>query len=134
MVPLHTEGGVLAGKRVLAVVFWVAVTAAPVLAALVAVGQFPAGAEIPLHWNVQNQIDNWGSPWAMVPVSAIMSTANLLLALTYRFSDALYNMGLVHGVSRRATRPFLCGTAIFLDVLLIGILIYWVLKALPYVG
>ena len=128
------ERDVLAGRRVLAVVFWVAVIAAPVAAALVAVAQFPAGAEIPLHWNAQNQIDNWGSPWTMVPVSAIMSGANLLLALMYRFSDALYNMGLVHGVSRRATRPFLCGTAVFLDVLLVGILIYWVLKALPYVG
>ena len=115
-------------------VFWVAVIAAPVAAALVAVAQFPAGAEIPLHWNAQNQIDDWGSPWTMAPVSAIMSGANLLLALMYRFSDALYNMGLVHGVSRRATRPFLCGTAVFLDVLLVGILIYWVLKALPYVG
>lgn len=124
----------MAGKRILAVVFWVAAIAAPVLAALVAVAQFPAGAEIPLHWNTQNQIDNWGSPWTMVPASAIMSAANLLLALMYRFSDALYNMGLVHGVSRRTTRPFLCGTAIFLDVLLIGVLVYWVLKALPFVG
>lgn len=128
------ERDVLAGRRVLAVVFWVAVIAAPVAAALVAVAQFPAGAEIPLHWNAQNQIDDWGSPWTMVPVSAIMSGANLLLALMYRFSDALYNMGLVHGVSRRATRPLLCGTAVFLDVLLVGILIYWVLKALSYVG
>lgn len=124
----------MAGKRILAVAFWVVAIAAPVLAALVAVAQFPAGAEIPLHWNVQNQIDNWGSPWTMVPASAIMSAANLLLALMYRFSDALYNMGLVHGVSRRATRPFLCVTAIFLDLLLIGVLVYWVLKALPFVG
>lgn len=69
-----------------------------------------------------------------MPASAIMSAANLLLALMYRFSDALYNMGLVHGVSRRTTRPFLCVTAIFLDLLLIGVLVYWVLKALPFVG
>ena len=124
----------MAGRRILAVAFWVVVVAVPVLAALVAAAQFPAGSEIPLHWNAQDQVDNWGSPWTMVPVSAIMSAANLLLALMYRSSDALYNMGLVHGVSRSATRPFLCGTAVFLDVLLIGILVYWVAKALPFVG
>lgn len=56
------------------------------------------------------------------------------VAMSDEVPDALYNMGLVHGVSRRATRPLLCGTAVFLDVLLVGILIYWVLKALPYVG
>lgn len=121
-------------RKILAVLFWVAAIAAPAVASLAAIAQFPQDAVIPLHWNAHNEIDNWGSPWAMLPTSLIMSAAVLLLAIIYRFSDALYNMGLVHGVGRKHTRPFLCGTAVFMDLVVIGILIYWTAEALPYVA
>lgn len=81
--------------------------AAPIAISFIAIAQFPPNATIPLHWNMQDEIDNWGSPWGMLPPSLIMASANLLFALMYRSSDWLYDHGLVHGISRKATRPSL---------------------------
>lgn len=120
--------------RALMVLFWVVMVAAPTAATAIVATQFPAGVEVPLHWNFAGEIDEWGSAWAMLPAGLIMSGCNVLLALSYHFSDKLYNMGLVHGVSREHTRPFLCGTAVFLVLVMVGILIYWVVKAQPYMA
>lgn len=117
-------------KRALAIAFWAAAIAAPALACLVAIAQFPPGADIPLHWNAQLEIDRWGSPWEMLPASLIMSGVNALLALSYLFSDRLYDLGLVHGVSRKATRPFLCGTAAFMVAVIVAILVVWTTQGL----
>lgn len=117
-------------KRTLAIAFWAAAVAAPVLASLVAIAQFPPGADIPLHWDAQLKVDRWGSPWAILPVSLIMSGTNVLIALAYLFSDRLYDLGLVHRVSRKATRPFLCGTAAFVVMVIVAILVVWTERAL----
>ena len=65
----------------------------------------------------------------MLPVSLIMCGANMLMGLSYLFSDKLYDLGLVHGVSRKATRPFLCGTAVFLVLVMVAILAVWTINA-----
>ncbi len=112
-------------KKLFMILFWTAAIAAPVIASLIAIAQFPPGIEIPMRWNAQGQVDRFGSPREMLPLSFIMSGCNLLLMLSYAFSDKLFDLGLVHGVSRRATRPFLCGTAAFMVLLWIGMLAFW---------
>ena len=58
-----------------------------------------------------------------------MCGANALMGISYRYSDKLYDMGLVHGVSRKAARPFLCGAAMVLVIVMVVILIWWVIAA-----
>ncbi len=112
-------------KKSLMILFWTAAIATPAIASLVAIAQFPPGIEIPMHWNAQGQIDRFGSPWEMLPLSFIMSGSNLLLMLCYAFRDKLFDLGLAHGISRKATRPFLCGTAVFMVLVWVGILVFW---------
>lgn len=109
--------------------FWLFVAAAPFLASLIAIAQFPSGTEVPLHWNFSGQVDGWGSPWTMLPVSLIMCAANVLMWFMYCYSDKMYDLGLVHGVSREHVRPFLCGTAIVLVMVMVAILVWWVIGA-----
>ena len=116
-------------RRIPAVLFWAAMIAAPIAISFIAIAQFPPHATIPLHWNMQGEIDNWGLPWGMLPPILIMANANLLFALMYRFSDWLDDHGLVHGISRKATRPSLCGVAIFMVALSAGVSAYWVFRA-----
>lgn len=108
---------------------WIAVIAAPILACLVVVAQFPPDVEVPLHWNASGQVDRWGTSLTMLPASLIMCAANALMGLMYCFSDKLYDMGLVHGVSRKAVRPFLCGTAVVLAAIMVIILACWAANA-----
>lgn len=65
----------------------------------------------------------------MLPVSLIMCAGSALMGIMYRYSDAIYDMGLVHGVSRKNARPFLCGTAVVLVIVAIAILVWWVMSA-----
>lgn len=111
------------------VAFWVFVVVAPVLASLIAIAQFPPGIEVPLHWDFSGQVDSWGSPWMMLPVSLIMCAGNALMGVMYRYSDTMYDMGLVHGVSRKNVRPFLCGTAVVLVIVMVALLGWWVMGA-----
>ena len=110
-------------------IFWACVIAAPALATLVAIAQFPPGVDVPLHWNASGQIDDWGSPWVMFPLSMIMSGTNALTGLCCRYSDKLYDMGLIHGISRKNARPTLCGIAVVIALVMIGILVWWVATA-----
>lgn len=112
-------------RSIAMVLFWIVVIVAPVLACFFVVAQFPPDVELPLHWNASGQIDRWGSSLDMLPASLIMSGANGLMGLMYCFSDKLYDMGLVHGVSRKATRPLLCGTAVVLVIIMVIILACW---------
>ncbi len=112
-------------KRMLIALFWVAAICMPAMSSLIVITQLPANVEIPMHWNAQGQVDRFGSPWEMLPISLIMSGCNLLLALSYLFVDKLFALGLVHGISRRASRPFLCGSAIFLLIVWMGVLTFW---------
>lgn len=61
----------------------------------------------------------------MLLVSFIMVACNSLLAVSYVFIDKLFDYGLVHGISRKASRPSLCGTAVVLLLIWVGILIFW---------
>lgn len=109
--------------------FWLLAVAAPFLVCLIAIAQFPPGVEVPLHWGASGQIDGWGSPWAMLPFSLIMCAANALMWVMYRYSDKMYDMGLVHGVSRKNTRPFLCATAVVMVLITVAIFAWWVVNA-----
>lgn len=112
-------------KHIFMVILWIATVTIPVISTFVAITQFPTDIDIPMHWDAHGQVDRYGSPWIMFPVSFIISACNILLALSYAFSDKLYDLGLVHGISRRAARPFLCGTAIFMLLVWLGILVFW---------
>lgn len=116
-------------NKLLSLVFWPIVIAAPFLATVVAAAQFPPGIEIPMHWGPTGQVDRWGSPWEMLPASLIMSAANALMCVMYRCSDKLYDLGLVHGVSRKNVRPLLLGTAALLAIVMVAILVWWVVQA-----
>ena len=118
-------------SNIFPIMFWAFAIVAPVAISLIAISFFPPDAEVPLHFNVNWEADGWGPAWTWVPISLVMAGANALMALSYAFSDALYDRGLVHGVSRKATRPFLCGIALFLVVAWAGITIFWMSKALP---
>ena len=109
--------------------FWLVVVAAPPSACLIAIAQFHPGVEVPLHWGASGQIDGWGSPWTLLPFSLIMCAANALMWVMYRYSDKMYDMGLVHGVSRKNTRPFLCGTAVVMVLITVAIFAWWVVNA-----
>lgn len=110
------------------ILFWIAAICIPLVSSLITAIQLPTNVEIPMHWNAQGQIDRYGSPWEMLPVSLIMSGCNLLLALSYTFADKLFDLGLVHGIGCKATRPFLCGIAVFMVLVWIGILVFWLYK------
>lgn len=116
-------------KVLLSLMFWLFIITAPAFACLIAIAQFPLEAEVPLHWGFSGQADSWGSPWSMLPASLIMCGANALMGISYRYSDKLYDMGLVHGASRKAARPFLCGAAMVLVIVMVVILIRWVIAA-----
>lgn len=102
--------------HVLVFLFWVLIIAAPIASSLIVIAQFPTDTQIPMHWNAQHHVDRYGSPWEMFPSSLLMAVCEALLAITYVFSNKLFDKGLVHGVSRKATRPFICGTAVFMIV------------------
>ena len=61
----------------------------------------------------------------MLPASFIITGCNVLLALSYAFKDKLYEFGLVHGIGRKAYRPFICGTAVVVALVWLGILAFW---------
>lgn len=116
-------------NKLLSLVFWPVVIVAPFLATFIAAAQFPPGVEAPLHWDFSGQVDGWGSPWMMLPVSLIMSAANALMRVMYCCSDKMYDIGLVHGVSRKGVRPLLAGTAIVLVIVIVVILVWWAVSA-----
>lgn len=105
------------------IAFWVLVVViAPALIALASAQAVPADAgAIPLHWSGDGQPDRYGSVEEMraawMTFGLAVGGVNLMLAVMYVFSDALYDRGLVHGISRQATRPLLAGTSAFLLVL-----------------
>ena len=52
-----------------------------------------------------------------------------MMRVFYRYSDKMYDMGLVHGVSRKNTRPFLCATAVVMVLITVAIFAWWVVSA-----
>ena len=116
-------------RRMPAALFWAAMVAAPIAISFIAIAQFP---RTPLSRSIgtcrvrSTTGDRLGG---LLPPSLIMASANLLFALMYRSSDWLYDHGLVHGISRKATRPSLCGEAIFMVALSAGVSAYWVFRA-----
>lgn len=96
---------------------WAAIIAAPFAIAAGVIALLPPGIEqVPLHFDLEGNANRYGSPLELYVIAGIMGGANLLMFAMYVFSDALYDHGLVHGVSRRATRPLLLGTGVFLDL------------------
>lgn len=65
----------------------------------------------------------------MLPVSLIMSAANVLMCVMYCYSDKMYDIGFVHGVSRISVRPLLAGAAVVLVVVMVVILVWWAVSA-----
>lgn len=117
-------------RQLPAALFWIIAIAAPVTTAAIAAMQFPAGTEVPLHWNSAGEIDRYGSPWAIAAVMVFASICNGLLALCYRFNDFLYDHGFVHGVrSKKSARIWYCGIAAFCTLLTVGIVLYAFQKA-----
>ena len=119
-------------KNIAMLLVWLVLILAPVAACVFAVSLFPPGIEeVPVHWNVKGEIDGYGSPWTMLPVGFIMAGTNVLLALCYFFSEKLFALGLVNGVSTpKGARivSLVCG--IICAVIFVGIVVGWAAAAL----
>lgn len=109
--------------------FWALAIAVPMMACLIAVLQFPPETIVPTHWGIKGEADGWNTPWIVLPVGMLVSGAQALLAISYLHSDKLYDLGLVHGVSRESARPFLVGFATFMALVAVAVFIYWVVRA-----
>lgn len=96
----------------------------PPIISLLFISYMPFNEEILLHWNAQGQIDRYGFPWEFIVYSFIMSGCNVLLAVCYLFSNKLYSIGLVHGVSQKATRPYIVVVAIVIVLVWFGITLF----------
>ena len=122
----------IAVKRVVMVLFWLVLIIAPIAACALAVSFFPPGIEeVPVHWNVKGEIDGYGSPWSMLPVGFIMAGTNLLLALCYCFSDKMFALGLVNGVSTPKGARIVCLVCgVICALVFVGIVIGWAVAAL----
>lgn len=117
--------------RAAVVLFWIAVTVLPTVACLAGASAFPPGVDsLPVHWNGAWEIDRYGSPWSMVPLGITMSLVNGLMALAFAFNDALYDRGLVHGVSRRGALVVYCVLACFVVAVTAAIVAVWASMAL----
>lgn len=109
----------------LMVAVWIALIAAPFVMSAAAFAQIPAGVEqIPTNFGFDGAPNGYSAPTQLFVLAAIMAGCNVLMALCYAFSDTLYDHGMVHGVSRKTTRPVLLGCAIFLDIITAACLIY----------
>lgn len=110
------------------VVFWILAILAPFAICAVGISFIPSDqGPVPLHWNASGEIDRYGSPsefWIIAPLAA---SGNALFAVFYLFSDALYDHGLVHGISIRAVRPFLVGAGVFM-VLVTAAIMAWIVS------
>lgn len=100
-------------RKIFIVVFWILMIGAPALITICAIGALPPGTEqVPMQVGFNGEVNRWGTPSEFWLVGGIMSGVNLLLALSYRFCDALFAMGLVNGVkSPRSARIVLMVTA-----------------------
>ena len=105
----------------LVLVLWLIIVAAPLASGVISLALIPPGVEqLPMQFDFSGNVTRYGSPSELLVVGAIMSWCNVLMFLTYLFSDALYDRGLVNGVSRRNTRPFLLGCGIVVAVIGVG--------------
>lgn len=86
-------------RKALSVVFWAIMVVAPLGLTAVTLAGLPVGTEqVPMQVGFDGQVNRWGAPNELWLFAGIMAGCNALLALCYRFNDALFAMGLVHGV------------------------------------
>ena len=101
---------------------WVVLIALPLVAGIFALGALPPGVhQIPSHWDFSGNITGYMDPAGMLGFGAIMAATNGLMAFFYFCSDQMYDMGLVHGVSKANAPKVLLGTGVFLVLLTVGI-------------
>ena len=97
------------------IALWVVLVAAPLAIGLVGFSMIPAGIErIPTHWGFDGQINGYGSPHTVWILGAFMAGGQALVALCCIFNDKLYDMGLVHGVSREGAPVIYVALGVFM--------------------
>lgn len=116
-------------RKVLAVIFWVLVILAPLALTAVALVGLPAGTEqVPMQVGFDGRVNRWGSPSEWWLVGGILAGVNALLALCFRFNDALWSVGLVHGVKNpRSGRIIYMIVALF--IVAVTAWIFWFLMS-----
>lgn len=117
------------GRKVLAVVFWALVILAPLALTAVALVGLPAGTEqVPMQVGFDGHVNRWGSPSEWWLVGGILAGVNALLALCFRFNNALWSVGLVHGVKNpRSGRIIYMIVALF--IVAVTAWIFWFLMS-----
>lgn len=126
----HWKCNVVKRHTVFFVVLCIIATVIPILAGLIAVLAFPLGIEIPIHWDGSGNVNGYGSPWEMLIPGVIMSVVIALIAVSYRFYEPLKARGLVRNKTKRSFAIEWIGSIAFIDLLVIGVYIYWVTKSL----
>ena len=115
------EGDSASMNKALAIIFWIAAVAAPLVICAFGVSQIPDVEQVATHWNAAGEVDKWGTPAELAGVwwviGAAMAGTNLLLALCSLFNDKLYAMGLVHGISRENAPKLYAVLAVILVVM-----------------
>lgn len=97
--------------------------------AVCAVSAFILPDTVPLHLNISGEIDRWGSKWELLALMAVISiVCNALFMLCYVFAPRLKSMGLLNAPKNNdvgIARWILIGTAAFLDVVWIAIIVWF---------
>lgn len=88
---------------------------------------------VPLHIGIDGTVDRWGSKWELLIVLIVASVfCNALCAVCYVFAPQLRSMGLLSAPKDNdvgIARWMLLGMAVFVDVVFIGITIWFGLIA-----
>lgn len=106
-------------------VLCVLMVVAPLAACAVVLLCLPPGVDqIPMHWDISGSIDRYGPPAELWIPAFIGAGCNLLIALCYLFCDKLYDMGLVHGVSKKNAPLVLLLCGVVCAVIFVGCIVF----------
>ena len=88
---------------------------------------------VPLHINIQGEIDRWGSKWELLVIMSVTSVVcNALCTFCYVFAPKLKSRGLLNAPDGNVglARQILIGAVVFCDVISIGIIFMFTAIAL----
>lgn len=91
---------------------------APIVASIAALAPLPD--TIPLHFDLDGNVNRWGSKWELVPVGGLMALVNALMLVFYVKAEALDRMNLMNapGPNKATTgRIILIACSVILDVI-----------------
>ncbi len=80
---------------------------------------------VPMHMGFDGVVDGWGSKTDDMLLAALLTFANIVVALCGIFSEKLWSIGLVNGVrSPQAARVVCLAAIVLVDAVFVGILVW----------